>query len=330
MSTPQPRALVTGATGSIGPALVNHLLASGWQVRTYGLDTPADGLYAGPVDLVQGDINDSKQLAAAMAGIEVVFHLAALLHIENPAPELAAQYRRVNVDGSRVVAEQSARAGVRRLVYFSTVKVYGIRQRAPVSENIHPYPKTFYAQTKLAGEDAVRAAERIESVVLRLSAVYGPCLKGSWNRLVHAIERGRFLPVGNLRNAHSLTYVDDVARAALLAAEHPRAAGEIFNVVGHADVTLYDILDAIYTATGRRLPPVRVPKTAALIGTSLLEKSLALVNKRSPITPDMVRQFTEDEVYDGGKLRQIGFAELWSLNEGWNRAVHSQRGKPCC
>jgi len=119
-------ALVTGATGAVGPSLVNHLLNQGYTVRSYGLDEPTPGLFAEQIEHFTGDINDKASLSRALMGADIVFHLAALLHIENPGPEFAPQYQRVNVDGSRLVAEQAALAGVHRLIYFSTVKVYGI------------------------------------------------------------------------------------------------------------------------------------------------------------------------------------------------------------
>ncbi|GAB4538296.1 MAG: NAD-dependent epimerase/dehydratase family protein [Anaerolineae bacterium] len=315
-------ALVTGATGAIGPSLVNQLLDNGYTVRTYNLSRPSSDLFDNDkVISFQGDITDGAALGEALAGVEVVFHLAALLHIENPTPDMAPRYWRVNVEGSRIVAEEAARAGVRRLVYFSTVKVYGVQQREPVTE-LHPTnPKTIYAQTKLEGERAVCAVEGLETVVLRLSAVYGPRLRGSWDRLVKAIQRGWFLPVGNLQNVHSLTYVSDVARAAQLAAEHPDMAGGIYNVVGYETPAMREILGAIYSLLGRRLPAMRIPAHLALLSAHIAEKGLALANRRSPVTPDSVRQLFQDEAYSGTALRSFGFDPSVSLEEGWREAV---------
>lgn len=314
-------ALVTGATGAIGPSLVNRLLKEGYTVRSYGLDEPEPDLFVNQIEHFTGDINNETQLSRALTGVDIVFHLAALLHIENPGPELASEYHHVNVDGSRTVAEQAAQAGVRRLVYFSTVKVYGIRQREPVTEDYPTRPQTLYAQTKLAGEKAIRTVDGIEACVLRLSAVYGPRLKGSWNRLVKAIEGGRFLPVGNLQNVHSLTFVDDVAWAALLAAQHPDANNQIYNVVGFETPTMQDVLGAIYTATGRRMPAVRIPAHVALFSFFVLDRGFKLLGKRPPLTSDAVRQLTEHEVYSGSKLRQLGFNPTSSLVESWRQAI---------
>jgi nucleoside-diphosphate-sugar epimerase len=312
-----PTALVTGATGAVGPALVSCLISSGYAVRSFSRTPPPPGLLNPASAYIPGTITDTAALDAALEGAEVVFHLAAMLHVENPGPELAAEYHRVNVEGSRLVAERAVRAGVKRLIYFSTVKVYGVRQRQPITENYPPSPKTIYARTKLQGEQALHAVAGLDAVTLRLSPVYGPRLKGSWERLVRAVAQGRFLPIGNLRNVHSLTHVDDVARAALTAAEHPQAAGAAFNLVGHESPTLHDILSAIYAASGRELPGIRIPTALALIGAFTLEGSLGLLGKRSPLPVESLRQLIEDEAYSGAMLRGLGFRPQVSLSEGW-------------
>src|SRR5258708_14668454 len=177
-------ALIIGATGAIGPALVRCLITNGYSVRTYGKDSAAPDLFPDGVTQLYGDINDSRAVSDALRGVDVVFHLAALLHISNPAPELEKQYQRINVEGSRNVSEVAAKMGVQRLIYFSTVKEYGIQRRELVNESIVPHPKTLYARSKLDGENVVLSTPNLQSTVLRLSAVYGPRLKGTSPQLV--------------------------------------------------------------------------------------------------------------------------------------------------
>jgi UDP-glucose 4-epimerase len=313
--------LVTGATGALGPTLVNYLLNSGYAVRSYGLDRPHPRLFGEQIEHITGDINDEERLLRALAGADTVFHLAALLHIENPDPSLAARYQQVNVQGSRNVAEQAAKAGARRLIYFSTVKVYGVQQSTPVTEDYPTDPQTLYAKTKLEGEKAIWAVSGLETTALRLAAVYGPRLKGPWNRLVHAIERGWFLPIGDLQNRHSLISVTDVARAAVLVSECQDSIGRTINLVGYETPTLQEILEAIYTAFGKRVPPVRIPGWLGLLAASLPEHSLSFVGKRSPITRISIGQLIRDEVYSGAALRELGFESSTSLAESWKEVI---------
>ena len=312
-----PVALVTGATGAVGPSLVAHLIQHGYEVRTFSRSSSIPRTSHPRISHFPGLINDGAALNSALEGVDIVFHLAAKLHIENPAPELRFEYQLVNVEGTKQVASQAAKAGVRRVVYFSTVKVYGIRQRQPIEETCTPSPKTMYAQTKLEGEWIVQSTPGIDSTILRLSPVYGPRLKGSWARLVRAIAHGRFLPIGNLNNVHSLTHVDDVARAALLVAEHPDAIGRTFNLVGHENPTMRDILGAIYRAYGKQLPNVHFPSNLALVGSLVMERTLSIIGKRSPLPVESLRQLIEDEAYSAARLRALGFNPQVSLTDGW-------------
>ncbi|MBN1679021.1 MAG: NAD-dependent epimerase/dehydratase family protein [Anaerolineae bacterium] len=320
-------ALVTGATGAIGPSLVNCLLREGYTVRSYGLDEPSPGLFVAPVEHITGDINDPERLSQAVAGMDTVFHLAALLHIEDPPSGLAARYQLINVDGSRVVAEQAGQAGVRRLVYFSTVKVYGVQSRTPVTEDHATNPTTLYANTKLEGEHAVKSVPDLETTILRLSAVFGPRLKGAWSRLVRAIEHGWFVPVGSQQNQHSLTYVDDVARAAAMIATLPQAANQTLNVVGYETPTMADILAAIYAALDKRIPAAHIPGWAAFSGAALIELGMHAFGKQSPVTREAVNHLIKDEVYSGAALRQLGFQSELSLPERWRNTLHPNYAK---
>ncbi len=307
--------LITGATGAIGPALVTKLIQTGYHVRTLGRHSaPSVGNYAMHIS---GSITDIETVIRAMSGIDIVFHLAALLHIENPIPELEAEYQHVNVEGTRLLTEQAAQSGVQRFVYFSTVKVYGIHQRQPVTEEYPLQPKTMYARTKYEGELAARSESGLETSILRLSPVYGPRVKGSWARMIRSIERNRFMPIGSLRNVHSLTHVDDIARAAVLVAENSQAANQVYNLVGHESPTLHQILTAIYASYGNQIPPIHIPASVAYAGAFTAEKILETMGKRSSLPVDALRQLLEDEAYSGAKLRQLGFAPEVSINEGW-------------
>ena len=227
-----PVALVTGASGAVGPALVARLLQEGYRVRVLSRGRrPA--AWPEAVEARHGDVVDRVAVAGAVAGVDLVFHLAGLLHVTRPTPALTREYERVNVEGARVVAEESTRAGVSRLVLFSTIAVYGPTGPDGADEDTPPRPDSPYAQTKLRAEEAVRRLDgtaELRTSVLRLAAVYGPRVTGNYARLARAIESGWFVPVGEGLNRRTLVHEADVAEAALLAARSPQAAGRLYNV----------------------------------------------------------------------------------------------------
>jgi nucleoside-diphosphate-sugar epimerase len=317
----QPVALVTGATGAIGPQLVRTLLDAGYQVRALVRQTPSRPLFDSNVELIQGDIGDMDVLRAACADVQVVFHLAAKLHINQPHPDMEQEYYDVNVGGTSRVAEAARDAGVGRLVFFSTINVYGSGDKeAPIDET-HPLnPQTFYARSKAEAESVALA--HLPAVVLRLSAVYGPGMKGNYARLCRAIARGRFLMIGTGQNRRTLVHVHDVCRAALVAAQHPSAVGQIYNVTdGHVH-TLRQIVDAIYGAYNRRMPHLHIPARPVRGMAGAIGRGLAFLGVQSGIGVELVDKMLEDIAVSGEKImHELEFRPEYDLQSGWRQTV---------
>ena len=318
--------LVTGATGAVGRRLTAWLGDHGARVRVL-VRQPADVL--GAASVRHGDITSPDDVAAAVAGMDAVVHLAALLHVTNPPPALDAEYRRINDDATAGLVRACERAGVQRLVYASTIAVYGPRVAglAPVDEKSPCRPATSYARTKLAGEAHVLAARsaagRPLGVVLRLGAVYGPGIKGNYRRLFDALARGRYVQVGDGRNRRSLVHEVDVARAVGLALTHPDAPGGTFNVTDGSTPTVADIVAAMCGALGRRPPRLRVPVSLARVAAGAVEVASHAVRRRPPVTRAAIDTLVEDVAVDGHLLqRRLGFVPSMSLAEGWRDAAN--------
>ena len=187
-------ALVTGATGAIGPSVVDALSQT-HDVRTFSRQPPSPGLFPATVNSLTGDVSDPDAIRRAVRGADVVVHLAALLHLVDPAPALRGEYERVNAGGTAAVIDAALAEDVSRVVLMSTIAVYGHGTRARLDEESPPHPDTFYAETKLAAERLALTARRHDgrplATVLRSAAVYGPRVKGNYDRLVRALARRR-------------------------------------------------------------------------------------------------------------------------------------------
>ena len=320
-------ALVTGATGAVGPALVWRLHEEGYRVRILTRRPSPSIALPESIQVVVGDITDDQAVRRATADAAVVFHLAAKLHINDPSPSLRAEYERVNVEGTRRLVEAARAAGVCRLVFFSTVCVYGPGQPGHVLDETSPLcPQTLYAQTKRQAEEIVLAARQECTavplgVVLRLAAVYGPRIKGNYARLVAALRKGWFIPLGTGDNRRTLVYDQDVATAALLVAEHPQAAGQVYNVTDGAVHTFNDILAAICRALGRRSPRYCLPVAPVRVMAGLLEDSVRLAGRRSPIGRATIDKLLEDVAISGYKIQDLGFCPRFDLVTGWQETV---------
>ncbi|MRS03373.1 NAD-dependent epimerase/dehydratase family protein [bacterium] len=325
-----PLILVTGATGAVGPHVVTALCDAGYPVRSFSIDSPQPGLWSVDVESIVGDITDAPSLQSAMQDVDAVVHMAALLHIINPSSALQEKYERINVGGTAAVVKAAIRADVKRVVLFSTIAVYGPTEGRTVTESTRPNPDTFYAQSKLAAEriilDARDANGRHFGTVLRLGAVYGPRIKGNYQRLLESLARGRFIPIGTGANRRTLVYVKDVARAAVLALRHPAAAGKIFNVSDGEFHTLNDIIDVMCQALGRKSPQLSLPVGPIRFAAGVIEDIAKLAGVQSPIMRETIDKYTEDVAVDSRTIQnEIGFKPEYDLLSGWKDAVQEMR-----
>ena len=322
--------LVTGATGAIGPALIAALTREGHHVRALARHPPGRGVLPADVDVRVGDVTDDRAVEAALAGVSWVFHLAARLHVVNPPPEMRAEYERINVGGTACVVRAAERAGVDRVVFFSTIAVYGPSHGALLSEASPVRPDTIYGVTKVAAEAVVRGARSASGqpigTILRVAAVYGPRVQGTYRRLLDALARRRFVPVGSGRNRRTLVFEDDVPRAAVAAAEHPAAAGEIFNVTDGQVHELRGIIDAMCAALGRRAPALAVPPPAARTAAWIVDRARRVMGNDRDAAQSAVDKYLEDVAVEGTRIQQrLGFSPRWDLARGWQETVRRLR-----
>lgn len=322
--------LVTGATGALGPRVVQALCEAGHRVRTFSLHDDPRADVPPRVEAMTGDIADPGALRRAVKDMEAVVHLAALLHIFNPASETDEAYERINIHGTQSVVQAALAAGVGRIVLASTIAVYGPGEGRVLDERSPPRPDNAYARSKLAAEEITLQARdrggRAVGVVLRLGAVYGSRIKGNYERLVHALARHRFVPIGPGLNRRTLVYDRDAGRAFALAVSHPAAAGRLFNVTDGGVHRLADIIDAICSALGRRAPRLSIPLALARLAVTGVERGSRLLGLRPPVTRETLVKYAEDIAVDGSLFRStMGFIPLYDLHSGWKEAISEMR-----
>ena len=262
------RCLVTGGAGFIGSHVTARLVERGHTVRVVDdLSTGSESnlrSVATDIELLRGDLCDPHVSRAAVDGIDVVFHLAALASVPASLVDPWACHA-ANVNGTMRLLEACARAKVRRVVYSSSSAVYGDTPVASKTEAAEPEPRSPYAASKLAGEQYVLAFARagvLEGIALRYFNVFGPRqTPGSAyaavvpNFLQAALDQRPAEVYGDGRQTRDFIYVDNVVDANLLAASAPAAAvnGWVVNVGAGRRTSLLDLIDAISGVVGRPL-----------------------------------------------------------------------------
>ena len=270
------RALVTGAGGFVGRALAAHLAERGHAVRAVVRTAAVPGeLRAHGVEIAAaGELGAETDWPALVAGVDVVFHLAARVHRMNE-PDLLEDYRRANVDLTVALARAAAAAGAARLVFASSIKVNGdATADRPFTEEDAPQPPDAYSISKREAEDAlgrVGAETGLQVAILRPPMVYGPGVRANFLALLRAVDRGIPLPVGSVRNRRSLVYRGNLVDALETCATHPAAAGQLFLVADAETVSTPDMVRRMARALGRPARLLSVPvgllrRLAALTG----------------------------------------------------------------
>ncbi|MBU1215118.1 MAG: SDR family oxidoreductase [Gammaproteobacteria bacterium] len=248
------RMLVTGANGFVGSAMCHAAVARGFRVR--GATRKGAQLESGIENIAVGDIGGCTDWREALRDIDVVIHLAARVHVmrETLADPLAA-FRAVNVAGTENLARQAAEAGVKRLVYVSSIKVNG---EETTDGRIYrasdmPAPQDPYGISKWEAEQAlhrVAAETGLEVVIVRPPLVFGPGVKGNFAQMMKALQQGFPLPLASVQNKRSLVYVGNLVDALITCATHPAAAGQTYLIGDGADLSTPELLRQLGSALG--------------------------------------------------------------------------------
>jgi nucleoside-diphosphate-sugar epimerase len=230
----------------------------------------------------------SADWTSAVSGADAVVHLAAMVHRMGDTSGLAAAFEQVNSRGPALLAAQAWAAGVRRFIYFSSVKVHGESGR--FSEESPRRPMDPYGRSKCDGEDRLReVAERtgLELVIVRPPLVYGPGVGANFAALLSAVRRGVPLPLGGVHNARSLVGVENLADFVCTVLRAPAAPGEAFLVSDGSDLSTPDLIRALARAAGRPARLVTVPPGLLRLAASAFGRRQAAERLLGSLTVDI-------------------------------------------
>lgn len=295
--------VVTGASGFIGRRLCAALRERG-RVRAlirHEMTGPWD-------ECIVADVAGDAMVSRAFDGADVVYHLAARAHALAERKSDISEYTRVNVDGTRRVADAARAAGVPRLVFASSVKAMG--------EGDGGAAMSPYGQSKRDAERIVLASGIVEPVVMRLALVYGPGVEGNLGGMLRAVRARRFPPPPRMHNKRTMVHVDDVVRVMIAAGDHARAAGRTFVVTDGVAYSTRGVYDAMLAALGRPAPAWSLPapmwRVLALAGDALG----AVMNRRAPFDSDAYRKLFASAWYAGTDLgAELGMAPSLTLED---------------
>lgn len=330
------KALVTGASGFIGSHIAERLVARGDEVRA--LIRPSSDtrfLKSLGVELVTGDVTDPQSLEPAMAGVDVVYHAAAMVTDWAPWSE----FQRVTVDGTRNVLAAAAGGGVPRVLYVSTDGVYALSAFKGIVTEDSPLEKRFgwldyYRRSKLGAERIARRygdEGELNVTIVRPGLVLGERDRAVFPGIVTFLKGNASAYLGSGKNQLPYVYVGDVADACILGATADAAIGRTYNVVSDEAVTQKQVYETIADATGLRRPTRHIP-VRLIYAMAMGMEAWCLFARRRKVHPEITRfgviLLAYDFREDASRLRsELGWAPRVPMQEAVRRCVDAlERG----
>jgi nucleoside-diphosphate-sugar epimerase len=309
--------LVTGATGFVGSHLVDYLAAQGARVRamvrhssdTHHLTRPG-------VQLVPGDLADQETLIAAVKGVDIVFHAAALLSTGHTASAILE----INLTGTENLLKACTVQSVGRFVFFSSGSVYGLSPATLIDEQTPQVPTDAYGRSKALAEASVRHHGEVHGLkysILRPCRIYGERDERFTARLLRLL-RGPIIAVApDGRPHYNLVHASDVAAAALLAGQHSRAVGEAFNITDGRGASLRQMSEILQNLKDRKQLVVQVPQ-----GVLRFARVARALSRAQRPTGRGLGPWFHTQRYDISKAqRLLGYEPQVKLPQGLRRAL---------
>ena len=314
--------LVTGASGSLGTAIVNRLRADGHEVRAFQRRNPTRAEHG--VEYAIGDLGDGGAVDRAVAGAEVVIHCGATMKGTWP------EHERGTILGTQNVIDAATKHGVKQVVYISSMTVIdwaGSSGLGPITEAANTEPRAdergAYTRAKLEAEQRVVAAAKhgLPVVILRPGQIFG----GGINLITRAIARnavGRWLVLGDGKLELPLVYIDDVVDAVMAAIAKKLVHGELFQIIDPVHLTQNEVLEL----AGGKKSVLRVPRAIVFALGRLSELPLRALGKPSPIAVYRLKSALARLHYESDyAARGLDWKPRVGVREGIRRVSQRQR-----
>ncbi|MBD3161747.1 MAG: NAD-dependent epimerase/dehydratase family protein [Candidatus Eisenbacteria bacterium] len=315
------RILVTGGTGFTGTALVERLLEDGHEV--VALDNKeglaCDRLREKGATVRIGSVTDREAVDACMAGVEVVFHLAAAFRELN-VPE--RYYDEVNVEGTRITLESAAAREVTRFVYCSTCGVHGNIDHPPAGEDAPIQPADYYQRTKYLAEPVVAEyqAGGMATTILRPAAIYGPGDPERFLMIFRRVAKGSFPMFGDGKTLYHPLYIDNLVDAFLACMDPGRGVGGTYLIADEEYYGIEEIVRKVAAALDVEVRIHRYPVTPLVVAGHVCEKLCRPFGIAPPIFPRRVDWYRQNRAFDITRAkRDLGYAPGIGLDEGLRR-----------
>jgi nucleoside-diphosphate-sugar epimerase len=308
-----------GASGFVGTRLIELLKQQDNHVL-HNVDKSQSRFY--PEITAIADVRDKEKLKSLLQGQDVVILLAAE-HRDDVSP--VSLYYDVNVEGTRNVLEAMDTCGVKRIIFTSSVAVYGLNKNNP--NEAHPAdPFNHYGKSKWQAEEALREwyhkdPQNRNLNILRPTVIFGERNRGNVYNLLKQISSGKFLMVGKGHNVKSMAYVGNVVTFIHFLIREKTAGYQVFNYVDKPDFTTNELVKHVSKVLQKHIPTVHIPYWLGMFGGYCFNVLTFITRKKFPISSVRVKKFCATTKFDAQAAHNSGFQAPCSLSEGLERTL---------
>lgn len=317
--------LVTGGTGFIGEHFIPKLLERGYNIRLLVRNIEkARKLFHDKCDYFVGDITDKDSLMGCCDNMDIVFHMVAKVGNQLPSDENFYAFRKVNVEGTKNIIEESKKAHIKKFIFVSSIAAMGIVKESPITENSVCTPYLPYQVTKYEAEQLVlsECKKGYPAIIVRPTKVYGVGEhEFSYLTLTKLCKKRIFLKVGNGRNYTSNIYITDFVQA-LIKLVNKGKIGETYILSSDESIEFVESGRIIAEELGKKIMIIPIPAKLVIYIAAFEECIFNMLHKKPIVTKKNIEATVTDRIYDISKAKHdIDFNPEISLEEGIRKTV---------
>lgn len=315
------RVAIIGGSGFVGTRLLERLRQQeGYSLKN--IDKAPSALFKEITHIA--NVLDEEKITALLKDTDLVVLLAAE-HRDDVTP--VSLYYDVNVQGMRNTLKAMEANGVKRLVFTSSVAIYGLDKDNP-DESFPADPFNHYGKSKWEAEQVLqewyKTHEDWNINIVRPTVIFGERNRGNVYNLLHQIASGKFMMVGKGNNEKSMSYVGNVIAFIQFLIEQYREGYHVFNYVDKPDFTTKDLVALTSKILGKHIPSIQIPYALGMLGGYCFDVLAFITRKKLPISSVRVKKFCAVTKYDSTKMRDSGFVPPYTLEEGLSRMLKAE------
>ncbi len=310
------RVTLIGASGFVGTRLMD-LLKDYHQIRN--IDIQPSHFF--PEITITGDVTDSSSLNGLLADTDAVVLLAAQ-HRDDVTP--TSLYYDTNVEGMKNVLKAMELNGVKRIIFFSSVAIYGLNKDNP-NEETPADPFNHYGKSKWQAEQVLQEWYKTHQDwnidIIRPTVIFGERNRGNVYNLLHMLSTGKFMRVGNGRNVKSMAYVGNVVAFVKYMIEEVTEGYNVFNYIDKPDLSMNQLTGLVCDKLGRKIPSIKIPYWIGMAGGYFFDFIAFITRKKLEVSSVRVKKYCATTQFDSSKAHGTGFKAPYSLEEGIIRTL---------